>query len=216
MGSTHDYSRFTHDFRAARCTFWVLYKPKGRIWYIPLTITHDYSRFLFWSVFDLTLQCVVTMRAQSFFLMCHMKTHSSCTPCLNKFEKQSPLLVQHVTRKIPHPLMSKSAINLSSQALPEPGRPRSCFRLFFQELPQRLQVRVLPIMWRQQVVLAAAGGLASGLILSPYDVEYRIPQLCLSSDRGAPNFVFHSKNETFGAPAILRHSHLWCRDMHMW
>ena len=181
-----------------------------------LTITHDYSRFLFCSVFDLTLQCVVTMRAQSFVLMCHMKTHSSCTPCLNKFEKQSPLLVQHVTRKIPHPLMSKSAINLSSQALPEPGRPRSCFRLFFQELPQRLQVRVLPIMWRQQVVLAAAGGLASGLILSPYDVEYRIPQLCLSSDRGAPNFVFHSKNETFGAPAILRHSHLWCRDMHMW
>ena len=97
-----------------------------------LTITHDYSRFLFCSVFDLTLQCVVTMRAQSFFLMCHMKTHSSCTPCLNKFEKQSPLLVQHVTRKIPHPLMSKSAINLSSQALPEPGRPRSCFACSFR------------------------------------------------------------------------------------
>ena len=96
MGSTHDYSRFTHDFRAARCTFWVLYKPKGRIWYIPLTITHDYSRFLFCSVCDLTLQCVVTMRAHNhFFLMCHMKTHSSRAPCLNKFEKgfEEPLVL---------------------------------------------------------------------------------------------------------------------------
>ena len=51
----------THDFRAARCTFWVLYKPKGRIWYIPLTITHDYSRLLTISL----LQCV-----WSHFAMC--------------------------------------------------------------------------------------------------------------------------------------------------
>ena len=43
---THDYSRFSHDFRVRRCTFQVLYKHKGLKKDTLLTKTHENSRFL--------------------------------------------------------------------------------------------------------------------------------------------------------------------------